>query len=174
MTNLSAFSTKVWDAELASQALLNVNQCQMLHDQCRSTELFHYAGQNLAASWTSSSLITPLATTLPKSIQGWYSEVSGATASDIDSYPASPPNTIGHFTQVVQDKATHVGCAAAYYKDTNGFYATLLACNYAITNMLGSPVYIKGAKASKCTTGANPTFDALCSIKEIVNLPKRF
>lgn len=169
---------KVWNAELASQAVLNVNQCIMNHDPCRSTELFHYAGQNLAMRGSKGSPVDPLATAVPKMIKSWYDEVKDALASDIDNYQ-STTRTIGHFTQVVTDRATHVGCGAAYFVDASGWDTILLACNYAITNMIGSPVYAKVTStdpevASKCTTGVNPSYSALCSVNEVFVLPKRF
>lgn len=60
---------KVWNVELASQALLNVKQCGMNSDACISTELFHFAGQNLARSQrTNGPPIELLATVAPQFI----------------------------------------------------------------------------------------------------------
>lgn len=151
----------------------------MKHDACRSTEKFHYAGQNLAISQSQGLAIAPLTTAVPQFIQSWYSEVVDTTTANIDSYPPSSPKVIGHFTQVVQEKATHLGCAAVYFTDAEGWDTTLFACNYGFTNMVNWPVYTKVTAANpnpawQCTTGANPNYKALCSDKEVISLPKRF
>lgn len=168
----STLGTQVCDAELASLALLNVKRCTVYGDECRSTDSFHYAGQNMAFIRIYGSFPS-LATALSQRIQSWYSEVLDASASDIDNLPKV--EHIGHFTQMVQDRATHIGCAVASFMDYVIYKNTiLLACSYAFTNILGSPVYEKGQKASKCLSGANLKYNALCSVNEVVVVPKRF
>lgn len=76
---------------------------------------------------------------------------------------------VGHFTQWVQDKAEAVGCAAITSTMTyNGkeYGAFLLTCNYSWGNLLGSPVYVAGETASKCTTGTDKKYPGLCSEDE--------
>lgn len=46
----SRMATISWDATLAQLAELNVRQCEMKHDECRSTNDYRYAGQNLCMS----------------------------------------------------------------------------------------------------------------------------
>ena len=46
----------------------------------------------------------------------------------------------------------------------------LMACNYAYTNMIDMPVYRDGEPASKCKTGKNKKYKALCSLREKYNL----
>ncbi len=77
-------------------------------------------------------------------------------------------NTIGHFTQIVTDRATQIGCAIA--KFTSGvFKSNLMACNYALTNMIGEKVYESGPSSAECSTGKNPVFSALCSEREPID-----
>lgn len=44
------------------------------------------------------------------------------------------------------------------------WYTNYLVCDYAYSNL--GPVYDIGATASKCTTGTNPDYPALCSENE--------
>lgn len=153
---------------MATLALLNVKRCQFSHDACRKTVQFPYAGQNLAISQSMGYPVEALSIAVPKFIKDWYSEVAAALQSDITAYPKSTTRVIGHFTQVVKDRATHVGCAIARYTDASGWDTVLLACDYARTNMIGEATYLAGPVASKCTTGVNPNFKALCSVKEVI------
>lgn len=161
--------TQVWDAELAQLAALNVKQCKMKHDQCRSTFKFRDAGQNLYNRKTTGDLETA-AIVIPKAVQSWYAESSFATQSDIDKCCNSASGqTIGHFTQVVSDRSGHVGCAISAFTSPSAsglWKVNLVACNYGFTNMDDWNVYQTGKTASGCTSGVNPEFKALCSVNE--------
>lgn len=77
---------------------------------------------------------------------------------------------IGHFTAMMQEKATHVGCGIVKHIKSNGFTEQLLACNYGYTNIINKPVYTVGRAASQCKTGVNPNYKFLCSLKEVYNV----
>jgi hypothetical protein len=148
-------------------ATLNVKQCKMKHDLCRSTKDYKYAGQNLAYRANSGEFET-LNLLIEKVIKGWYDEVENAAPSDIEKCcDSASGKTIGHFTQVVTDRAKQVGCAIARYTEKE-WKTTIVACNYAFTNLIGSKVYTTGITASKCETGINPDFPALCSENELI------
>lgn len=143
-------------------------QCKMKHDECRSTKNFKYAGQNLAYR-ANSGAFEETENSLEKSIQGWYDEVNDAAQSDIDKCCNSKSGeTVGHFTQVVTDRAIEIGCAVSLYTNDN-WKTSLTACNYALTNMKGEKVYISGKTASGCSTGKNPNFPALCKDTEPIS-----
>lgn len=72
----------------------------------------------------------------------------------------------GHFTQVVSDLAYKVGCSISKFTE-NGQRFALMACNYAVTNIRGVPIYEEGEPASGCESGINPNYPALCSVNEI-------
>lgn len=78
---------------------------------------------------------------------------------------------VGHFTQVVKDDAYKVGCSIAKFSNDGGDLKTLLACNYAVSNIKNWPIYEEGETASACETGINPDFPALCSVEEIYYKP---
>lgn len=78
-----------------------------------------------------------------------------------------PAGTIGHFTQMAQDKSNRIGCGAARYNKNE----RILTCNYARTNMMGQVVYTAGAAASKCKS-KNPTYTNLCGVNEVIDVNK--
>lgn len=150
-----------WNEELSFLASLNVMQCKMAHDDCRSTTASKYAGQNLAITGNSADFAT-VTSALKKAVDGWFNEVTEANQAAIDTCcTAADGKTIGHFTQLVTDESDEVGCAAAQYT-SDGFKFNLIACNYAITNIFGNPVYASGTAASACSNGTNSKFTSLC------------
>eukprot|EP00099_Drosophila_melanogaster_P004891 NP_001245671.1 antigen 5-related, isoform B [Drosophila melanogaster] len=176
--NLSAacrMATIKWNDELAYLASLNVKSCQMKHDGCHNTDAFDWSGQNLA--WM--GYYNPLNVThyLEWGVDMWYDEAVYTKQAYIDAYPSNYNGpAIGHFTVLVADRNTEVGCAAATYSVSGQSYkAFLLACNYAATNVLGIKMYSSCSKAaSKCTTGTNPKYKYLCSAKEEYNVNNLF
>jgi hypothetical protein len=159
-----------WNAQLAQFASLNIKQCAMNHDACRGSSQFNFAGQNLAMSWTTGT-INPDALIL-SSIRSWAEEHVYTRISDIQSLQGTSGGNgqvIGHFTAVVNEKMTHVGCAMATFRDGT-WNAGLFACNYAFTNFIGRRVYQSGATASQCVTGRDSVFSNLCTINEQIDV----
>lgn len=148
-------------------ALANALQCQMEHDRCRKTKHHPSAGQNLYSQ----------STTNRNGIDDQYikSAVTGSTESWFDEYKLVkdfewirsfggqnvPWWKIGHFTQMIWNDATAIGCAIV--KSQGNIY---IACNYDFGNMQGSSVYEIGRMGSKCQTGMNPKYPGLCSKSE--------
>ncbi|XP_070492977.1 venom allergen-1-like [Chironomus tepperi] len=163
----SMMSTMVWNDELAKLAELNAKTCRSEHDNCRNTDKFHFAGQNIALSQSSPDFGT-LDAIIINAIQNWYAEAKIATQSEIDSYFSSD-RMIGHFTQIVNDLSNEVGCAVVQYTENDGWKSSLFVCDYARTNIIGFPVYVSGDPASQCNLGINPNYEALCSINEVVD-----
>ncbi|XP_014101221.2 venom allergen-1 [Bactrocera oleae] len=161
-------STMQWDDELARMAAFNVKQCQMRHDSCRNTQTFKYSGQNLArSSYNGTPNIRNLLQTL---INMWYNEIKDTTMAYINRYPNNYSGpTIGHFTVMVGQANTRVGCAVSTYSVAGRSGRTfLLACNYATTNMIGQAMYRTcSTAASGCRTGRNTAFPSLCSRSEV-------
>jgi hypothetical protein len=168
-----AMATMRWNDELAYLATLNAIKCDFNHDECRATDEYKYAGQNLA--------IRKKYPSKPETIQGikdaindWYKEFGNATQADLDKVPLTLDGpVVGHFTQIVSDKADSIGCGATrYISPSNGinFNALQLSCDYSRTNLGGQPVYISGSTpASGCKTGTNPQYPGLCSENEKVD-----
>lgn len=79
-------------------------------------------------------------------------------------------NTIGHFTQTAQDRATQIGCALLTHL-SGGFHWNIMICNYARGNLINQPVYVNsGVSGSACITGMNPSFTSLCNVNEPINV----
>ncbi|EDW65953.1 venom allergen-1 [Drosophila virilis] len=164
-------ATMRWSPELATLAALNVRQCAMEHDACHNTNKFKASGQNLAMiSYTGAQASRTNAELLTSSINSWWSELKNANMVVINSYPSSwSGGQIGHFTAMAQQANIAVGCAAARFVkgDWNNF---LLACNYATTNWVGKPVYVRGPTAAGCNTGTNVNYAGLCKVAEVYNV----
>ncbi|EDW82253.1 uncharacterized protein Dwil_GK25699 [Drosophila willistoni] len=159
--------TMSWDPTLAQLAAYNTLQCRMAHDECRNTNTYRYAGQNLSVLFTRSGDINDF---LRQRIAAWFDENRYATSADIENYQQRGGPAIGHFTTMVNERNNRVGCAIVRYTDANNGQGTLLACNYAVTNVINNPVYRAGSPpASECSTGRNPTYPNLCSENESYN-----
>uniref|UniRef100_A0A2M3YWH5 Venom allergen-1 n=1 Tax=Anopheles nuneztovari TaxID=30067 RepID=A0A2M3YWH5_9DIPT len=171
--NLTGFAaaqrmpTLAWDETLAAQAGHNARSCDFAHDACRNTAKYAYAGQNLAAQYfsvmdgTIESLVTDM-------VASWWSEYKDATQAQVDKYPRGYTGpAIGHFTQMVSDRTSTIGCAMQYWVAL-GWETYYLVCDYGLTNIGDRAVYKKGTTASKCVTGPNPAFPGLCSTSEVV------
>uniref|UniRef100_A0A1Y9H2Q0 Venom allergen-1 n=1 Tax=Anopheles dirus TaxID=7168 RepID=A0A1Y9H2Q0_9DIPT len=157
--------TLTWDSELAELADANARSCQYGHDRCRATVKFPYAGQNIAITqfygykFTEKELIH-------KFISSWFGEYKDARKSHIQSYPSTySGKPIGHFTQIVSDRTTQVGCSMWYWKkgQTEAYY---FVCNYSVTNIMDRTVYKQGETGSECKKGKNPKYPGLCKVNE--------
>ncbi|XP_031622206.1 antigen 5 like allergen Cul n 1-like isoform X2 [Contarinia nasturtii] len=161
----SRMATLVWDDDLAQFAEYNVRTCTFAHDLCRNTGKYRYAGQNLALSQNSKEFDKPKKI-IESMTKGWFDEYNDANMDVINNF-RTIGRMIGHFTQLVRDEAYAVGCAIVQFKK-HGWYTTIYACDYSLTNMLKNPIYQGTSNtASQCLTGTNPRFEGLCSIKEI-------
>ncbi|XP_058449993.1 antigen 5 like allergen Cul n 1-like [Malaya genurostris] len=160
--------TMVWSSELANIAAANARRCVYGHDKCRNTATLKTVGQNIARQYYYGMNFTD--TDLIKGfVNAWYAEAANGNKDIIASYPDNYTGpVVGHFTQVVADRATQIGCSLVSYI-TSPWTNQLFVCNYAITNIIGQPVYQTGTKCSKCTTGCNAKYDGLCSLKEVIN-----
>lgn len=154
-----------WSPELARLAEYNVKTCVMAHDLCRSTNEFNWAGQNLA--WRGSTFPINVTFAAIAAIEAWASEMASTRVIDITSYEGKTVNgsVIGHYTQMVNAKVTHIGCSMVTFF-AQGFNQATFACNYAFGNFLRRYVYKAGDVAVDCKTGRDLTFPNLCTVDE--------
>uniref|UniRef100_A0A182NNI4 SCP domain-containing protein n=1 Tax=Anopheles dirus TaxID=7168 RepID=A0A182NNI4_9DIPT len=164
------------DDDLQTLAQCNVKNCTYGHDQCRSTERYRYAGQNIAKR-TVCGRELKFVEILNSSVNVWFNEFWDTTAEMLAKYPdyhLSKP--IGHFTQMVNDNVYFIGCALISYafrmkdyfaetgEDCRAYY---FACNYSFINLKNRPTYKPGTKpASKCHTHRSGQYNCLCSVHE--------
>lgn len=66
---------------------------------------------------------------------------------------------------MVRESADRVGCAISQFR-ADGHDNTYIVCDYAMTNNFFTSIYEPGQAASKCKTGPNPKYPALCSESE--------
>lgn len=143
-------------------AAQNVAQCKIEHDDCRRTKRHVYAGQNLAQLCSYPTLV-PVKDAVKRSMQDWFEEHRYFTSVEwINSYPEMGPKAaIGHFTQMIQDKAYAMGCSIV--RNLNCYY---IACNYAAGNIVKHLVYETGPVGKKCKKGINSKYPGLCKENE--------
>uniref|UniRef100_A0A1A9W0G3 SCP domain-containing protein n=1 Tax=Glossina brevipalpis TaxID=37001 RepID=A0A1A9W0G3_9MUSC len=169
-------ATMSWNEELAEIAKYNVRKCALRYDSCFNTSSFKYPGQNLGTYRT--TLGIPIDERIKWILLNWYKQVANSRDEFVESYPYSYYQTnFSHFAIMMSDRNIVVGCAASSYSE----YAkklgitlntTLLACNYATTNMVGFPIYDTNCSkaALNCASGFNEKYLNLCSLKERYNI----
>ncbi|XP_049541892.1 antigen 5 like allergen Cul n 1-like [Anopheles darlingi] len=160
--------TLAWDNILAAQAGHNARTCTFAHDLCRNTAKYAYAGQNIA-SQSFYGTTKSVDTLVREMVAAWWNENQDATQVQVDKYPRGwTGNAIGHFTQMVSDRTSTIGCAMQYWVEQEIWDTYYLVCDYGLTNIVERAVYKKGTTASSCNTGTNPTYPGLCSTNESV------
>ncbi|XP_034101004.1 antigen 5 like allergen Cul n 1 [Drosophila albomicans] len=157
-------ATMSWDSTLAQISAYNTLQCRLAHDECRNTPTYRYSGQNLSILYTRSGDIADF---LRQRIAAWFDEYHYATSADMEVYRPRGGPAIGHFTTMVNERQNRIGCTITRFTDASGVSATLLACNYAVTNVQNNPIYRAGPPASECIKGRNPNYTNLCADNEV-------
>lgn len=164
-----------YDKELEYLAILNVRKCIIRHDANFVTARFRYPGQNWAAMFNSAAHIGKK-NGIKGSIKMWFDEYRYAALIPNQQNHVCFKNTnmnkqIGHFTEIMRDKAKRVGCAAMkYYKWP--YYTFYMVCNYSYGNMNREEVY-EAKKRGKsvgqgCKKGRDYRFKNLCNAQEEV------
>lgn len=140
------------------------------------------AGQNIAYFYTYGDLDTT-ENYIRYAVENWFRECLNTPLAVIKSLYNPPSVKIGHFTQIIQDRNTHVGCAMVSWSDVDFEYEYLyddgyenygdtlhirqsvrITCNYFRGNYLHQPVYEEGTPCSKCGLCDPAAVDsALCS-----------
>ncbi|XP_053671199.1 antigen 5 like allergen Cul n 1-like [Anopheles nili] len=158
-----------WDDELASLAEYNARTCQYLHDECRSTERYRNAGQNIGRKSRTGNVTIDLERAITDLTNKWWQEYVETNQTVMDEYrPVGEGVDVSHFAQMASDRVTRIGCGVTrYYNDTQKRSYVYLVCNYSHSNAQGQPVYQKGAKCAKCegadsTAKCSTTFSGLC------------
>ncbi|XP_064611238.1 uncharacterized protein LOC135475319 [Liolophura sinensis] len=131
----------IWNEQLAAVAQKWANQCQLEHDDDRSLVGFtEPVGQNVAAGHLSWS----------EAIKAWYDEISDWKYG-VDPETYLPDGVmIGHFTQMVSNATTLIGCGYASCSET--YYTRYYVCNYLIGQSTTTKMYpyTKGERCAAC------------------------
>ncbi|XP_055537839.1 antigen 5 like allergen Cul n 1-like [Wyeomyia smithii] len=148
-----------WNNELAKLAELNVKQCEMEHDKCRSTAKFKNAGQNIYySSWSAKrSNKTKL---IEEAIQAWWDEHKDFYLNEVEKYRGQSYGVL-HFTAMAQ---TDVGCAISMYEYAGTGDTFLMTCNYSSWTWMEQAVYATGDPCTGCRgRKCDKTYKYLCS-----------
>lgn len=151
------------------------DQCHFVHDDCRATTRYPFAGQTVGeARWatptTGDGASTRLIESLRKIIDAWWSEKRYVTAEELMQpfklYKSPPP--WGHFSQLAVWSLQAIGCGAAYYGPS---IKLLFVCDFSHTNMLGQRTLRPGPviPCPKDTERNNSPYPLLCTTKKIQN-----
>ncbi|XP_001862537.2 antigen 5 like allergen Cul n 1 [Culex quinquefasciatus] len=161
-------ATMQWDDELAAIASANTRRCVYGHDKCRNSFRYHASGQNIAIRYYYGQTFEN-DDLMQQFITSWFSEYSDTRVEFIGQYPDNYVGPkIGHFTQIVSDRAISVGCSMVRWI-SEPWINSYFVCNYAITNIIGYPVYRAGPTCSGCQAGCSLQYPGLCNIGENIN-----
>lgn len=133
--------------------------CKDAHDECRNHPEFPSVGQNLYSGYDTKPLTAEAVA--EKATSKWHDESEKAEARHLKELGGK--SGIGHFTQMVNDRACKLGCAMSLWTNgkRNHFY---VVCNYSFGNLSKSSAY--QVKGTKCQMGKDHVYGNLCSRKE--------
>jgi len=163
-----------WDDELAKLAEYNAKTCTYRHDQCRNTETYKYAGQNIAIALSTPNYFKNINAVVDYLFDMWFDEYKDCDMTYINKCRNSDTGKkIGHFTQIVSAASNKVGCALNTYStnsisNTTYSKSVYFVCNYSLTNISDRPVYPTGKPCSACTKGCSATYPGLCNSSEVI------
>lgn len=126
-----------WNATLAASSTAYAQDCVWQHDGNRSPDAgFGYVGENLYMSGGQ-----PSANTVLNAVAAWADERYDYDYGDtiVNAGPV-----VGHYTQIVWDSTTNVGCGYAYCNNIQGLNrsGTIVVCRYGPGgNYLGQTPY---------------------------------
>ncbi|KAH8370665.1 hypothetical protein KR093_004605 [Drosophila rubida] len=147
----------IWDQELAYTARLHASTVSFKHSICRSVFRFPYAGECLGLVFASTSR-RRVSDVLDLTLQSMFDEYLEAENPDelIKGFDANKHYNVGHFSVIVSDRVSRVGCALVAAtdceKEKKKGYCHFVTCHFDFTNLANSYVYKTGDSASRCNT----------------------
>lgn len=171
-----------WDPELEYLAALNAQRCLYDHDKTRATEIFKYAGQNIAELSSSESYSENNAG-IKRAVFLWFDEYKDSKrllipqTQDKQCFVTKNGKQIGHFTAMSTDKTNKMGCAGLKYKKYNKQHKVMMfvfnvVCDYSYTNMSGEQTYVALQAGTKpgagCKKQTTRIYKNLCKTTEPV------
>uniref|UniRef100_A0A1B0C5P9 SCP domain-containing protein n=1 Tax=Glossina palpalis gambiensis TaxID=67801 RepID=A0A1B0C5P9_9MUSC len=168
----------VWDDELEYNAKLHLAAAKMMaHDNCRNTVRYILAGQNLGSTATDNKMTVLEAVVDQLKLMYNEKDLVTDTSKFADKLRSEDVQRSGHFTQLMGDRNSRVGCAFAlglnctHHKgDAKVYsYCYYLACHYDFSNVSRWRLYkthpnTPGAHCSEWNVGMNtdPRYSHLC------------
>ncbi|CAH2985039.1 unnamed protein product [Chilo suppressalis] len=139
-----------WDRELASLAQRLADQCNFVHDQCRATVRYPYAGQTVGeVRWrrSSGSDAQTAQRAIRRVLDAWWGERRRVQPEQLTApFRLTAKGAVwGHFSQLAVWSLRAVGCGAV--RHGAHFPRLLLVCDFSHTNMLGQRTISPGPLA---------------------------
>ncbi|XP_063389636.1 uncharacterized protein LOC134675356 [Cydia fagiglandana] len=136
-----------WDVELARLAQRLADQCYFVHDDCRATVRFPYAGQSVGeVRWRHLSDNYELSAqrAIRRVFDAWWGERRRVEPHQlVNPFRISEKGLAwGHFSQLAVWSLRAVGCGAVRHGED--YPRLLLVCDFSHTNMLGEKTIIPG------------------------------
>ncbi|KAJ8709800.1 hypothetical protein PYW08_009804 [Mythimna loreyi] len=137
-----------WDRELALLAQRLADQCYFVHDDCRATVRYPYAGQTVGeVRWRRSSDSDELSAqrAIRRVLDAWWGERRRVQAKQLTApFRLTTKGTVwGHFSQLAVWNLQAVGCGAV--RHGAHYSRLLLVCDFSHTNMLGQRTLVPGS-----------------------------
>ncbi|XP_018377396.1 PREDICTED: venom allergen 3-like isoform X2 [Trachymyrmex cornetzi] len=130
-----SMSNVTWDKELEEICQRWVNQCISGHDKCRGVDRFT-VGQNMARVYSKGNITA----NMTQMILSWYNEVNDFNNTKVEKYEFD--SKIGHYSQLIWNDTSKIGCGIIEYKDSAGWNNIKLGCNYGSHgNVIGQKIY---------------------------------
>ncbi|XP_022220236.2 antigen 5 like allergen Cul n 1 isoform X2 [Drosophila obscura] len=168
-------STLRWSKELAGLAKFALRGCDNLQEYCSNTNAFKYVSYIYGSTRWLHNAKTARSVVLYV-LQFWMDDHKSCTMDHINSRrPPKDGKCRGYFTQLVQDRADHIGCALIERRTGSGsgrgsqyFYALL--CQFSRGKIAHQRVYVDNMHPGEwCTSGTHANYQGLCSPEEHVN-----
>uniref|UniRef100_A0A2A4KA33 SCP domain-containing protein n=1 Tax=Heliothis virescens TaxID=7102 RepID=A0A2A4KA33_HELVI len=139
-----------WDRELAVLAQRLADQCHFVHDDCRATVRYPYAGQTVGeVRWRRSSESDELSAqrAIRRVLDAWWGERRRVQPKQLTApFRLTAKGTVwGHFSQLAVWNLQAVGCGAVRHGAHQS--RLLLVCDFSHTNMLGQRTLVSGPLA---------------------------
>ncbi|CAG4967179.1 unnamed protein product [Parnassius apollo] len=140
-----------WDRELALLAQRLADQCHFVHDDCRATVRYPYAGQTVGeVRWRRSSESDELSAqrAIRRVFDAWWGERRRVQPKQLTApFRLTAKGTVwGHFSQIAVWTLQAVGCGAVRHGAEHP--RLLLVCDFSHTNMLGQRTLTPGPLAA--------------------------
>ncbi|XP_017062015.1 antigen 5 like allergen Cul n 1 [Drosophila ficusphila] len=162
-----------WDPELAQLAELAARRCTLSADECRNTRRFKHVGQ-LTGHVIFSAGRHSDTELLGHKIANWFAQYKRATR---ELGAADQASDITSFRQLMQERATHMGCGVLRQRAEDRWHQQFIVCNFAREDVAHEPAYEVGLLAATgCQAGRNLRYPNLCALQEPydVNAVDRF
>ncbi|KAH8350266.1 hypothetical protein KR067_010806, partial [Drosophila pandora] len=156
-------ATVRWDPELAQLAELAAKRCSLSADICRNTKRFKHVGQLTGHVIFSVGRHNDMKL-LRHKIGNWFAQYKRATSQ---LGVADPTSDITSFRQLMQERATYMGCGVLRQRRLQRWHQQFIVCNFAREDAAHEPAYeVAPRAAAGCKSGPNPKYPHLCALEE--------